>query len=81
MVYHPNMKRHAHSLPLLLACLIVLLDAFWLPPRAVHAQGTLKVYVQQAKDKHWTDIQGTEIVGFSCATTSVTNADCFIASR
>jgi hypothetical protein len=31
--------------------------------------------------KQWTDTQGTEIVGFSCITTSVSNAECFLASR
>jgi hypothetical protein len=50
-------------------------------PQTIHAQATLKVYVQQAKDKHWTDIQGTEIVGFSCATVSPgVQAACFVAS-
>ena len=76
------MKRLTPSLLLLLAVLLILLDALWLHPRVVRGQTTLKVYVQQVKDKHWTDIQGTEIVGFACGPLgngAVT--ECFVASR
>jgi len=75
------MRRLTPLLPLLLAFLIVLLDALWLHPRPVRAQSALKVYVQQVKDKHWTDIEGTEIIGFSCINQAVSNEKCFVASR
>jgi hypothetical protein len=73
-----------NTLVLLFAAALLLVDA--LQHRPVHAAGTLKVYVQAVPDKRWTDIQGTEIVGFSCgpATRSAgqgTGADCFVASR
>ena len=73
------MKRHTTSLLLLFTCLLVLFDALWLHPRAARAQGTLRVYVQQVKEKHWTDIQGTEIVGFSCVPYG--GSTCYVASR
>jgi hypothetical protein len=74
------------SLLLLVALLIMLMDAFWFHPRAVRAQRTLKVYVQQVTDKRWTDIKGTEIVGFASgpfggAANSTMMSACFVASR
>ena len=64
------------------ALLILLVDFFWLHPRTVQAQGSLKVYVQQVKDKRWTDIQGTEIVGFACGPEARANSTvCYVASR
>jgi len=86
LVYHFPMKLlPLSSLLPVLALLIMLLDAFWFHPRAVRAQGTLKVYVQQVKQKQWTDIQGKEIVGFACGVAGMpisgTTSECFVASR
>jgi hypothetical protein len=82
IVYHLRMRHFTLLLLVLLASLLVLFDAFWSRPRAVRAQSAaLKVYVQQVKDKRWTDIQGTEIVGFSCINEVASNAVCFVASR
>ena len=66
----------------ILVSLFVLFDAFGLRhAKPVHAQGALKVYVQLAKDKQWTNIEGTEIIGFSCINQVASNDKCFVASR
>lgn len=48
-----------------------------------HAQAPaqLRVYVEKVKPGKWADLQGRTVVGFSCTTTSVTNADCFVAMK
>jgi hypothetical protein len=76
------MKSLTASLLILVASSLVLLDAFWFHPRAASAQGTMKVYVQSVKNKNWTDIQGTQIVGFACGPIARGNdTECFVASR
>jgi hypothetical protein len=76
------MKHMTTTVLLLSLALLVLLDIFWLHPRTAIAQGQLKVYVQRVRDKHWTEIQGTEIVGFSCGPVAHANGtECFVASR
>ena len=67
---------------LLLAAVVTVFDALWLHTRPARAQGSLKVYVQQVRDKHWNDLLGTEIVGFACGPTEAgNNSQCYIASR
>jgi hypothetical protein len=77
------MKRLKTVLLLLATALLVLtLDHLWLYPRVAHADGPLKVYVQEAPEKRWTDIQGSQIVGFSCGPEFHGNrSQCYVASR
>lgn len=66
---------------IMMATLATLLCGIWLHEKS-RAQAPLRVYVQRARDKQWTDLQGTEIVGFACGPESRGNAtDCYIATR
>lgn len=73
----------------LLALIAALLSVNLIRTHTAHAAGAARVYVQQAKDKEWTDLQGAEIVGFSCAQDFSTlpngigggKTRCFVATR
>jgi hypothetical protein len=70
---------------LLLIVLIALVSADLLLPQRAKAQGQLKVYMQEVKAKQWTDLQGSEVVGFACSphiyNGTAPNANCYVVSR